>query len=662
MEENIMEIKKSIVKILVLSLILSINIYAAEQPKPATSFTKEKNEEVLKELPFNDTQDFEDAKRGFINTIPNLVIKNKSGTNAWDLTEFNFLNSKEIPNTVNPSLWRIAQLNNINGLFKVTDKVYQIRGFDLSNMTIIEGNTGLIIIDPLLAEEIAKRALDFYYENRPKKPVKAIIYTHSHGDHYGGVRGVIDEKDVKSGKVKIYAPEGFLKEAASENVYAGNAMSRRALYQYGALLPKGEKGQIDAGLGKTGSLGNTGLIAPTDIISKTGEKKTIDGIQIEFIMAPGTEAPSEMLMYFPQFKMLDTAEDATHTLHNLYTLRGAQVRDAVTWWKTLDLLLADYGDKTEIVIAQHHWPKWGKENINGYLTKQRDIYKYIHDQTLRLANEGYTMNEIAEEMKYPQGLDNEWSIRGYYGSLSHDSKAVYQRYLGWYDSNPANLNPLPPAEASKRYVEFMGGSKAVMKKAKEYYNKGEYRWVAEVMNRVVFAEPENQEAKNLAADALEQLGYQAEDPTWRNEYLMGAYELRNGTPKVPDTFGTNTPDTIKAMTIDMYLDYLGIRLNGDKVNGKKMSLNWELADIKEKYMINLENSVLTYRKVDEFKENAEITLILNKETLDKIQTKETTLDKEIESGNVKVQGDIQKLKEYTGLFDEFKPDFNIVTP
>lgn len=578
------------------------------------------------------------------------------------MTKFDFVNNKEIPSTVNPSLWRIAQLNNINGLFKVTDKVYQIRGFDISNMTIIEGNTGLIIIDPLLAEEIAKTALDFYYENRPKKPVKAIIYTHSHGDHYGGVRGVADEKDVKSGKVKIYAPEFFLQEAASENVYAGTAMSRRAIYQYGALLPKGVDGQVDAGLGKTGSLGNTGLIAPTDLISKTGEKKIIDGIEIEFIMAPGTEAPAEMLLYFPQFKMLNTAEDATHTLHNLYTLRGAQVRNAVVWWKTLDLLLADYGDKTEIVIAQHHWPKWGKENISNYLVKQRDIYKYIHDQTLRLANEGYTMNEIAEVMSYPKGLDDEWSIRGYYGSLSHNSKAVYQRYLGWYDSNPANLNPLPPMESSKRYVEFMGGSKAVIKKAKEYYNRGEYRWVAEVMNKVVFAEPDNQEAKNLAADALEQLGYQAEDPTWRNEYLMGAYELRNGTPKVPDTFGTNTPDTVKAMTMDMYLDYLGIRLNGDKANGKNLSLNWELPDIKEKYTVNLENSVLTYRKVNSFTKNAEITLTMDKTVLDAIQTKETTLDKEISSGKVKISGDVNKLKEYLGLFDSFTPDFNIVTP
>ncbi len=657
-----MNIRKNILKYMMLSLVITTAFYAAEQPKPATSFTKEKNEQVLRELPFNDTQDYEDAKRGFIDTIPDKVIKNNFGSDAWNLKDYDFLDSKKVPDSVNPSLWRIAQLNKYNGLFKVTDKVYQIRGFDLSNMTIIEGNTGLIIIDPLTAAETAKAGLDLYYKNFSKKPVKAVIYTHSHGDHYGGIHGVVDEKDVKSGKVKIYAPEGFLQEASSENVYAGNAMNRRGTYQYGPGLARGEKGQIDAGLGKTVPIGSVGLIRPTDIISKTGETKNIDGIQVEFIMAPGTEAPAEMLMYFPQFKMVNAAEDATHTLHNLYTLRGAQVRDAMTWWKTLDYLLADYGDKTEVIIAQHHWPKWGQENIKGYLAKQRDIYKYIHDQTLRLANEGYTMNEIAEKIDYPNGLDKEWSVRGYYGSLSHDTKAVYQRYLGWYDSNPANLNPLPPEEASKRYVEFMGGSKAVIKKAKEYYNKGEYRWVAEVMNRVVFAEPENQEAKNLAADALEQLGYQAEDPTWRNEYLVGAYELRNGTPKIPTKIGANTPDAIKAMTMEMYMDYMGIRLNADRAEGKQLTLNLELPDIKEKYAVNLENSVLGYRKVDTFKNEAEVTLTINRDTLDKIQMGETTLDKEIASGNVKVNGNTQKLKEYMGLFDNFKPDFNIVTP
>lgn len=657
-----MKIKKNAFKLLVTSLLLSSLALAAETPKEATSFTKEKNQQVSQELPFSDTQDFEDAKKGFVATLPKLVIKSSEGHDVWDITSYDFLDGKSAPFTVNPSLWRIAQVNKINGLFKVTDKVYQVRGFDLSNMTIIEGNKGLIIIDPIMTSETSKAALDLYYANRPKKPITTVIYSHSHGDHYGGVRGVVSDDDVKSGKVKIYAPSGFLEEAVSENVYAGNAMSRRGFYMYGPLLPKNEKGQVDGGLGKTTPLGTIGLIPPTDIITKQFETKTIDGVQIEFRLVPGTEAPAEMIMYFPQFKMLNTAEDATHTLHNLYTLRGAQVRDAAKWWKAIDLMLSEYGDKTDVVIAQHHWPKWGNANINGYLEKQRDGYKYIHDQTLNLANKGYTPNEIAEMIKFPTELDQEWSLRGYYGSISHNVKAVYQRYLGWYDSNPANLNPLPPVESSKRTVEFMGGSSAVIKKAKEAYNKGDYRWVAEVMNKVVFAEPNNQEAKNLAADALEQLGYQTENATWRNEYLMGAYELRNGTAKVPAGVSSDTPDTIRAMSTEMFLDYMGIRLNADKASGKKFTVNWEIPDLKEKYTVKLENSVLVYRKVASFKSGADATLTLSKDTLTKIITKQTTLDKEIQSGNVKISGNANELKANLAIFDTFTPDFNIVTP
>ena len=657
-----MKTKKNILKLIILSSVLSMSIYAAEQPKEATSYTKEKNEQVLKDLPFSDTKDFEDAKKGFVATLPKLVIPSSDGHNVWDITSYDFLNGKSAPFTVNPSLWRIAQINNMNGLFKVTDRVYQVRGFDISNMTIVEGNTGLIITDPIMSAETAKAALDLYYQNRPKKPIVAVIYSHSHGDHYGGVRGVITDEDVKSGKVKVYAPEGFLEEAVSENVYAGNAMGRRALYMYGALLPRGEKGQVDGGLGKTTSVGSVGLIAPTDIISKNIETKTIDGVQIEFRLVPGTEAPSEMIMYYPQFKLLNTAEDATHTLHNLYTLRGAQVRDAAKWWKAIDTMLGAYGDKVEIVIAQHHWPKWGNKDINTYLAKQRDAYKYIHDQTLNLANKGYTMNEIAEMIKLPDVLEQEWSLRGYYGSVNHDAKAVYQRYLGWYDSNPANLNPLPPEEAAKKYVEVMGGSKSVIKKAKEYYKKGDYRWVAELMNRVVFAEPDNQEAKNLAADALEQLGYQAENATWRNEYLMGAYELRNGKVKLPAGIGADTPDTIRAMTVDMFLDYMGIRLNGEKAKNTSLTMNWDIPDIKSKYTVTMENSVLVYRKVDSFKNSPDVTLTLSKESLNNILVKQSTLDKEIQNGSAKIEGNTEKFKEALTFFDTFTPDFNIVTP
>ena len=655
-----MKSKKSIMKLIVMSLVLSISLYAAEEPKDASSFTKEKNAQVLKDLPFSDTQDFTDAKKGFIATTPELIIKNDKGEVVWDMKSYEYQMGTGVPVTVNPSLWRVAQINSLNGLFQVTDKVYQIRGFDISNMTIIEGTKGLIIIDPMISAETAKAGLDLYYKNRPQKPISAVIYSHSHVDHYGGVKGIVDEKDVKSGKVKVLAPSGFLEEAVKENVYAGNAMSRRSFYQYGSMLPRNPKGHVDTGLGKTvSSGGNVTLIPPTDIIKTTGEKRTIDGVQIEFLMAPNTEAPAEMLMYFPQFKLLNTAEDATHTLHNLYTLRGAQVRDAENWWKVLDEAVARYGDKTDVVIAQHHWPKWGNKEIVSYLSNQRDAYKYLNDQTLRLINKGYTMNEIAENLKLPQNLDQDWALRGYYGSVSHDIKAIYQRYLGWYDSNPANLNPLPPEESAKKYVEYMGGSAAVMKKAREAYNKGDYRWAAEVMNKVVFAEPNNTAAKNLQADILEQLGYQSENGTWRNEYLMGAYELRNGTPKITAT--TASPDTLNAMTPDMILDYFGIHIIGDKANGKKMVINWEEPNLKEKYVISLENSALVYRKVNSFG-NADLSMTIPKESLLGIAGNATTLDKEVQDGRAKVTGDTSKFNELLETFDSFTPDFNIVTP
>ena len=653
-----MKHKNILLKLSLLSLLMTVSAFA-EEPKEATKATADINNQVLKDLPFSDTQDFDDAKKGFVDTLPTLIIKNSKGQDIWDMESYKYQNDKPAPATVNPSLWRIAQVNNINGLFKVTDRVYQVRGFDLSNMTIIEGNTGIIIIDPLMTKETATSALELYYKNRPKKPVVAVIYSHSHADHYGGVKGVISEDDVKSGKVKVYAPEGFLSEAISENVYAGNAMSRRASYMYGSQLKKDAKGQIDTGLGKTTSLGTFTLIAPTDVITKTNDTRTIDGVQIEFSLVPGTEAPSEMLMYFPQFKLLNSAEDATHTLHNLYTLRGAQVRDAVKWWKAVDTMMTRYGD-AEIIIAQHNWPKWGKDNIQGYLAKQRDVYKYIHDQTLNLANKGYTMNEIAETIKLPKELDQEWSIRGYYGSVSHDSKAVYQKYLGWYDNNPANLNPLPPTEAGKKYVEYMGGAPAIIKKAKESYAKGEYRWVAEVMSKVVFADPNNKEAKNLEADALEQLGYQTENGTWRNNYLMGAYELRNGV--VANATSSASPDTITAMTTDMLLDFMGIQLNAEKAAGKKMVLNWEQPDTKEKYTITLENSVLMYRKVDSFTNKADVTMSLPKTSLNNMLLKQTTMDKEISEGRAKITGDRAKLQELMGMTDTFNPAFNIVTP
>ena len=637
--------------------IASAPALAAEAPKDATPQTRQANAAVLKELPFADTQDFEDAKRGFIATIPNAAVKLPNGQMAWDLSTYDFIKGNA-PDTVNPSLWRISQLNLNNGLFKVVDRVYQVRGFDLSNLTIVEGDNGLILIDPLVSAEMAKTALDLSWAHRPKKPVVAVIYTHSHADHYGGIKGVTSEEDVKSGKVKIIAPDGFLQEAVAENVYAGNAMTRRTLYQYGAMLPRSARGQMDAGLGKTTSFGTLGLIAPTDLVKKTGETRTIDGVQMEFQMAPHTEAPAEMLIWFPQFKMLNAAEDATHTLHNLYTLRGAQVRDADEWWKTLHTAIATYGDKVETIIAQHHWPMWGRERIVQFMSDQRDQFKYIHDQSLNLANKGYTPIGIAEEIKAPVSIGKKWYNRGYYGSVNHNAKAVYQRYLGWYDSNPANLHPLPPSEVGKKYVEAMGGADNVLKQAKAGFAKGEYRWVAEQLKHVVFADPKNQAARNLQADAFEQLGYQTENPTWRNEYLMGAYELRNGVPNLPP-ISTVTPDVLNAMSEDLILGYAGIRLNGPKATGKQMRLNWVQPSGK-KYAVELRNSVLLYTPDVQFP-NADATLTVDKFSFASMMLGGEPLAKATSNG-AKVEGSSAKLNELLGLLDTFPGMFDIVTP
>lgn len=642
-------------------LCFALNIYADElTPKQASEWTKQKNQLILAKLPFHNKQDFADAKNNFIGNIPDLQIKNNQGRSIWSIKDYAFLlASSQPPASVNPSLWRQSKLNLNYGLYRVKDNIYQVRGYDLSNMNIIEGKKGLIIIDPLLTMQTAKAALELYYQYRPQKPVIAVIYTHSHADHYGGVRGVTTPEAVANRKVTILAPQGFLEAAVSENVYAGNAMSRRATYMYGALLPKSETGQIDAGLGKTVSLGNVTLIPPTDIISKTGEKRIIDGVEMVFQMAPNTEAPAEMIIYFPKQRALCMAEDATHTLHNLYTLRGAQVRDAATWWKTINASIEMFGSKTDVVFAQHHWPTWGTDNIVNYLTKQRDLYKYIHDQTLHMINQGYTLIEVANRLQLPPSLSNEWYNRGYYGSVSHNAKAVYQRYLGWYDSNPAHLDPLSPTEVGKLYIEFMGGEDAVIHKAREYYKTGQYRWVAEVMSHAVFANPKNQTARNLEADALEQLGYQTENATWRNEYLMGAYELRHGVPKVVGT-ETSSSDTLRAMPIEMYLDYMGIRLNSQKAKDKKIRINLNFIDKHLSYALELGNSVLIYT-ANKYIKDADATLDLSRNTFDKLTLKQKKVMQSISDGEIKFEGSKEKMEEFFGLFDSFPLMFNIIT-
>ncbi|CAG2151195.1 alkyl/aryl-sulfatase [Cupriavidus numazuensis] len=638
------------------------NAFAAEpsQPGDATAATRQANADVLGRLPFANRQDFEDARRGFIGTIDSGEIRDASGRVIWNLDAYAFLKDDAAPASVNPSLWRQAQLNLNHGLFQVTDHIYQVRGFDLSNMTIVEGNTGVILIDPLLTAETARAALDLYYKHRPKKPVVAVIYTHSHVDHFGGVKGVISEDDVKAGRVKILAPEGFMEEAVSENIYAGNAMSRRAQYMYGPLLPKGVRGQVDAGLGKTVSLGTVTLIPPTDLIQKSGETRTIDGVQMEFQMAPGSEAPSEMLLYFPQWKALCAAEDATHNLHNLYTIRGAQVRDANQWWRALDETADRFGNRTEVIFAQHHWPKWGQREITAFLAKQRDGYKYIHDQSLRLANQGYTMTEIAEMVKLPPSLASQWDLRDYYGTVNHNAKAIYQRYLGWYSGNPADLHPLPPEQSAQRYVQFMGGADKVLEQARKSYAQGDYRWVAEVVKHVVFADPSNQAARRLEADALEQMGYQAESAAWRSAYLMGAYELRNGVPQTAST-QTASPDMVRAMSDTMFLDFLAVRVNSDRAAGKQVKINWIQPDTGKRYALSVDNSVFMYR-AERQHPDAQVTLTAPRAVLIGTLLGQTTLQAAVGAGQAKVDGDAAALQTLFGMLDKFDPKFEIVAP
>lgn len=634
---------------------------AQEGAKDATAQTKSANDALYGQLPFTDKTDFMNAHKGFIAPLPSELIKGKQGNVVWDPQQYAFIKEGEkAPDTVNPSLWRQSQLINIGGLFQVTDGVYQIRNLDLSNMTIMEGKEGITVIDPLVSAETAKVGMDLYYKNRGKRPVVAVIYTHSHVDHYGGVRGVIDEADVKSGKVKVYAPAGFMKEAVSENIMAGNAMSRRASYMYGNLLKPDAKGQVGAGLGTTTSAGTVTLIEPTNYITHTGQKEVIDGLTYDFMMAPGSEAPSEMLWYVEEKGMIEAAEDVTHTLHNTYSLRGAKIRDPLAWSKYINDVIGRWGGKANIIIAQHHWPTWGNENVVKLMKSQRDMYRYINDQTLRMVNQGLTRDEIAANFKLPSGLEKSWASRGYYGSVSHDVKATYVFYLGWFNGNPATLNELPPVDAAKKYVDYMGGADAIMQKAKTDYAQGNYRWVAQVTNNIVFADPSNKEARNLEADALEQMGYQAESGPWRNFYLTGAQELRNGVVKGA-TPNTASPDTVKAMSPEMFFDYLAVHINGEKAANAQAVFNVDLGADGGKYKLELENGVLNH-SADAQASNADASITLNRATLNKIILKEESLKQAEEKGDVQISGNHAKLDEFLGYLDSFDFWFNMVTP
>lgn len=629
-------------------------------PKNATAATCNHNKSFLDALPFGDTQDFTDAARGHIATLPEVEIRNERGRVVWSLRDYAFLAHAEAPDTVNPSLWRQARLNMHNGLFQVSDRIYQVRGFDISNMTIIEGQHGIIIIDPLVSTETARASLELYYTHRGRKPVTAVIYSHSHVDHYGGVRGVVDETDVIAGNVAVIAPDRFLEEVTAENVIAGLPMTRRAQFQFGATLFRGPRGQVDAGLGKVTSRGTVTLIPPTQIIRQPVEIHTVDGVEIVFQLTPDTEAKAEMHMFFPGLRALNLAENATHNLHNVYPIRGAQVRDALAWAKYLNEARESYAPKADVVFAQHHWPVWGNGRVLDFLAKQRDAYKFLHDQTVRLMSHGLKSTEIAERLRFPRSLEQEWSVRGYYGTISHNAKSVYQRYIGWYDANPANLSPHPPAERAKRAVAYMGGAAAAIAKAREDFASGDYRWVADVMSQVVFAEPQNQEARDLAADAYEQLGYQAESATWRNAYLLGAYELRHGTPPI-NARAPVSPDVVKALTVPLFFDYLGVRLNGPKADGRRIVINWVFTDIGERYVLNLENAALTYL-ANKQADAPDATVTLERPVIGRILMDQISLADATAKGLVSIDGEADKVVELFSLMDEFRLMFPVIEP
>ncbi|SNT50302.1 MULTISPECIES: alkyl/aryl-sulfatase [unclassified Pseudomonas] len=628
--------------------------------KDATDLTRQINQQWLQRLPFADRSDFDNARRGLLEAVDKAVV-NADGKTVWDLQRYAFLKG-EAPATVNPSLWRIAQLNTLAGLFKVTDRIYQVRGLDLANMTLIEGEHGLIVMDPLLSVETARAGLAMYFRHRPQRPVVAVIYTHPHVDHFGGVRGVIDEDEVKAGKVQVIAPQGFFEHAISENVLAGPAMKRRAQYMYGAPLPRGPRGQVDAGLGKGVPANATvSLIAPTRLIEQPFETLRIDGIDIEFQLTPGTEAPAEMNLWFPQFKALCMAENASHVQHNVLTLRGAQVRDAKVWAHYLDQSLLRYGEQAEVVFAQHHWPTWGGAAIRDYLADQRDMYAFIDSQTLRLINRGLGPTEIAAELTtLPPRLASKWYSRDYYGSLSHNVRAVYQRYMGFYDGNPATLNPLPPSEAGAHYVKAMGGADRVLTLAREAYASGDYRWVAELTRHLVFAQPDNGAARELQADALEQLGYQSENATWRNAYLAGAQELRNGVAPAASK-GGSADDLVRALTPTLFFDYLGVRVDAGKAAEQDLTINWRFTDLNEDYALTLRNGVLTHRDHTRHRQ-ADVEVNMSKATLDRIALKQTGFLKEATVGDIDISGERMKFMRFMAALDEPDGRFNIVTP
>ena len=624
----------------------------------ASATTISHNAEVAAALPLAEEQDFADARRGLIAGDGDVVIRRADGSTVWDTTAYAF-EQGAAPASANPSLWRQAALNNIHGLFKVADGVYQVRGYDLSNMTLIRGASGWIVVDPLTSVETAAAALALAREHLDPAPVSAVIFTHSHVDHFAGVRAVLPEDEAARAKVPIYAPRGFVEEATSENVLAGIAMGRRAQYMYGQHLARSERGHVDTGLGKQPAYGGLSFAVPTNLIDRTPQPMTIDGVDFVFQYVPDSEAPAEMAFYLPAQKAYGGAEIVSHTMHNLYTLRGAKVRDALKWSGYIDEALELFPD-AEVVFASHHWPVWDRERVRTYLAQQRDTYRYVHDQTMRLANQGATPNEIAEQLDLPPSLRTVFANRGYYGTVRHNAKAVYQNYFGWYDGNPAHLDPLPPVDAATRYVAAMGGAAAVRDKAQAAFDKGEYRWAAMLLDHAVFADPNDGAARALLARTYDQLAYQQESGPWRDVYLTGADELRHG---IAENKGGNrvAADLLQNVPAEQFLVAMAARLNGPKADGKTATINYIFTDLNESYVLRLENSVLHHRRADP-DPTADATVKLTRPLLVRLATGQAGLRDLVFSDELHVEGSKLALVDFLRLFDPADPNFPIVTP
>ncbi|NRA70963.1 MAG: MBL fold metallo-hydrolase [Gammaproteobacteria bacterium] len=625
-----------------------------------TAATVKSHQQTASQVDLNDQQDFVDAKRGLVALEDSLQVKDSDDQTIWNMTDYRFVQGAA-PDTVNPSLWRQAKLNNIRGLFKVTDRIYQVRGFDFANMTIIEGDTGWIIVDPLTAKETATAALAFAQKHLGVHPIKAVILTHAHMDHFGGVLGVVSPEQIIAKNIRVIAPSYFMEAATSENIIAGTAMARRSVFMYGKNLPRNATGHVGSGLGTGPAFGSFGIVKPTELITEELTTKNIDGLEFVFQDASGTESVAEITFYLPQLKAFCGAELVSRNMHNLYTLRGAQVRNATKWSSKIDQALQQFGH-ADLYFGSHHWPVWGNDNVRTFLTNQRDLYKYIHDQSVRMLNQGLTGVEIAEQIKLPPALTRYFANRGYYGSLSHNAKAVYQYYMGWFDANPAHLNPIPPSQAAIRYVEMMGGAATVITKAQNYYDQGDYRWVAQVINHVVFADPDNQSAKVLLAKSYDQLGYQAESAPWRNFYLTGAQELRNGIAKKGIDL-TQMTDILRNTSVDKFFESMAVRLNSDKAADLDLTIKITFSGLKQSYLLQVKNSVLRHypAREDSTAETAG-TITITHPLFIKMLIGQAGIKDTLFSDELTTDGSVLDIIKFLRLFEKPDGQFNIVTP